>query len=161
MKWQRSVVQDCKISWSGTYIALVVLLGSCLICRSFYLWTSDRPWLYLGFAATTLLTSAMKVSLPGIKGTISVAYIFVLLSITRFSMDRGGGASSCSTSSAVAFTVTDESIILVAVQRRTAAKGGNVGCGAQNIPINPHESALGACLWRWPSVSCAGGQCAT
>src|SRR6266851_4704268 len=88
MKWQRSVVPDCKISWSGTYIALVVLLGSCLIFRSFYLWTSDHPWLYLGFAATTLLTSAMKVSLPGIKGTISVAYIFVLLSITRFSMSE-------------------------------------------------------------------------
>src|SRR5260370_12338203 len=85
MKWQRSVVQDCKISWAGAYIAFVVLLGSCLIFRSFYLWTSDHPWLYLGFAATTLLTSAMKVSLPGIKGTISVAYIFVLLSITRFS----------------------------------------------------------------------------
>jgi len=31
---------------------------------------------------------AMKVSLPGIKGTISVGYIFVLFSITRFSSPR-------------------------------------------------------------------------
>jgi signal transduction histidine kinase len=88
MKRQRSVRSGWRISRSDAYIASIVLLGGCLIFRSIYLWTFSNPWLYLGFAAATLLTSAMKVSLPGIKGTISVAYIFVLLSITRFSMSE-------------------------------------------------------------------------
>ena len=88
MKWRRPIAPDWKTSRSDAYIAFIVLLGSSLIFRSIYLWTSDNPWLYLGFAAATLLTSVMKVSLPGIKGTISVAYVFVLLSITRFSMSE-------------------------------------------------------------------------
>jgi signal transduction histidine kinase len=83
---KRSGVLDCRVSRADAYIASIIALGGSLIVRSIYLWTSDNPWLYLGFVLAALLTSAMKVSLPGIKGTISVAYIFVLLSITRFSM---------------------------------------------------------------------------
>ena len=68
------------------YIAGTVALGTGLIFRSLWLWRSDHPWLYAGFLTAALLTSAMKVSLPGIKGTISVGYIFVLFSLTRFSL---------------------------------------------------------------------------
>ena len=72
------------VNGADTYIASILVLGGTLVFRSIYLWTSDHPRLYLGFVLVAVLTSAMKVSLPGIKGTISVAYIFVLLSITRF-----------------------------------------------------------------------------
>jgi len=68
------------------YIAATIALGTGLIFRSLWLWRSDHPWLYTGFLTAALLTSAMKVSLPGIKGTISVGYIFVLFSLTRFSL---------------------------------------------------------------------------
>ena len=73
-------------SKADAYIASVIILGVSLLLRSLYLWTCDHPWIYVGFVAATIVTSLLKVSLPRIKGTISVAYIFVLLSITRFSM---------------------------------------------------------------------------
>ncbi len=75
-----------RISAVDVYIASTIVLGTGLIFRSLWLWRSDHPWLYMGFVTAALLTSAMKVSLPGIKGTISVGYIFVLFSITRFSL---------------------------------------------------------------------------
>src|SRR5579864_157719 len=66
------------------YIAFVVALGGFLIAYALRFWTCDYPFLYFGFLATALATSALKVSLPGIKGTLSVAYIFVLFSLTQF-----------------------------------------------------------------------------
>jgi signal transduction histidine kinase len=79
-------VVDRGPSKADAYVASVIILGIGLLSRSVYLWTCDHPWIYFGFVLATLITSVLKVSLPGIKGTISVAYIFVLLSITRFSM---------------------------------------------------------------------------
>lgn len=85
---ERSARTHWQLSRVNVFIASVVALGSILILRSIWLWTCGNPWLYAGFVSAAVLTSAMKVSLPGIKGTISVAYIFVLLSITRFSMSE-------------------------------------------------------------------------
>ncbi len=77
-----------KLSKANLYITAIIALGAGLVLRSLYLWQSDQPWFYLGFVLVTLFTSVLKVSLPGITGTISLAYIFVLLSITRFSMSE-------------------------------------------------------------------------
>ena len=76
------------ISIVDGYIASILVLGTGLIFRSLWLWRSDQPWFYVGFLTAALLTSAMKVSLPGIKGTISVGYIFVLFSITHFGLSE-------------------------------------------------------------------------
>src|SRR5579864_6885332 len=73
-------------SKADAYVTSIIILGASLLVRSIYFWTCDHPWIYLGFVSATMLTSVLKVSLPRIKGTLSVAYIFVLLSITRFSM---------------------------------------------------------------------------
>ena len=73
-------------SKADAYVTSVIILGAGVLLRSLYLWTWDHPWIYLGFVLATLITSGLKVSLPRIKGTISVAYIFVLLGITRFTM---------------------------------------------------------------------------
>src|SRR6266481_3478270 len=83
-----AVPSQRRISAVDGYIASTIVLGTGLICRSLWLWRSDHPWLYIGFLTAALLTSAMKVSLPGIKGTISLGYIFVLFSITRFSLSE-------------------------------------------------------------------------
>jgi signal transduction histidine kinase len=77
-----------RISTVDGYIASTIVLGTGLIFRSIWLWRSDHPWFYIGFLTAAVLASAMKVSLPGIKGTISVGYIFVLFSITRFSLSE-------------------------------------------------------------------------
>src|SRR5882762_8378492 len=76
------------ISTVDGYIASTIALGTALIFRSLWLWRSEQLRFYIGFLMAAVLTSAMKVSLPGIKGTISVGYIFVLFSITRFSLSE-------------------------------------------------------------------------
>src|SRR5260370_42534907 len=83
---QNPVPSQRRMSAVDCYIASTIVLGTGLIFRSLWLWRSDHPWFYIGFLTAALLTSAMKASLPGIKGTISVGYIFVLFSITRFSL---------------------------------------------------------------------------
>src|SRR5260370_39815185 len=85
---QNPVPSQRRMSAVDCYIASTVVMGTGLIFRSLWLWRSDHPWLYMGFLIAALLTSAMKVSLPGIKGTISVGYMFVLFSITRFGLSE-------------------------------------------------------------------------
>lgn len=67
------------------YIAAVLLLGTAsMVCAS---WRFVRPWEMLGVFCAALLASGMKVRLPGIFGTMSVNYLFILLGIT----DMGSG----------------------------------------------------------------------
>jgi len=42
--------------------------------------------MYLACLSLALLTSTLKVTLPGVKGTISVAFFFVLFSVTQFTL---------------------------------------------------------------------------
>ena len=78
-----------KATWKvDSYVALVVVTGSFVIARSLWFWKSEHPWLYVGFLVMAVLSSALKVPLPGIKGTMSVGYIFVLLSLIQFSQSE-------------------------------------------------------------------------
>jgi signal transduction histidine kinase len=86
MKRRQYRISDRGLSKADAYVASIIALGAGVVVRSVYTWKCDNPLFYLGFVLVTLLTSVLKVSLPGIKGTISIAYIFVLLSITRFSL---------------------------------------------------------------------------
>ena len=51
-------------------------------------WSFNQSLFYLACLIAALLTSALKVSLPGIKGTMSVAYLFVLFSLTQFTFSE-------------------------------------------------------------------------
>ncbi len=75
-----------RISWAVLYIATFIVLGAVVTVHSILPWKSDHPYLYLTLVACALITSALKVSLPGLPGTISVAYSFVLLAFTCLSL---------------------------------------------------------------------------
>ena len=75
-----------RVSWAGIYIAVIIALGTAASFHSLYPWTSERPYLYITLLSCAVITSSLKVSLPGLSGTISVAYIFVLLSMTCLSL---------------------------------------------------------------------------
>src|SRR2546423_14500739 len=68
------------------YIAFVIALGALALAYAARSWTSERPVLFLICLAMALLTSTLKVTLPGVKGTISVAFFFVLFSVTQFTL---------------------------------------------------------------------------
>jgi len=68
-----------------TYIAAVLLLGTASVVSAD--WRLFRPWEFLCVFAVAVLASGMKVKLPGIFGTLSVNYLFILIGIT----DMTGG----------------------------------------------------------------------
>jgi len=67
------------------YIALVVSLG--LTCLATADWRMEHPALFGCYLAICIFASGMKVNLPGILGTMSVSFLFVLLGI----QDLGAG----------------------------------------------------------------------
>ena len=62
------------------YIAAVLLLGAAGAIGAD--WQLVRPWEFLGVLSVAVLASGMKVRLPGIFGTLSVNYLFILLAVT-------------------------------------------------------------------------------
>src|SRR5208337_2485556 len=67
------------------YISSVLLLGAAGALRAN--WQLVRPREFLCVLCVAVLASGMKVRLPGIFGTLSVNYLFILLGIT----DMTGG----------------------------------------------------------------------
>src|ERR1017187_4470892 len=62
------------------YIAAVLLLGAASALGAD--WRLRNPWEFLCVFSVAVLASGMKVRLPGIFGTLSVNYLFILLGIT-------------------------------------------------------------------------------
>ena len=67
------------------YIGAVLLLGAA--CVAVVDWQFPKKWVFLSVLAVAILASSMKVRLPGIFGTLSVNYFFILIAIT----DMSGG----------------------------------------------------------------------
>jgi len=88
MQQQTPVDSKSRPAKADIYIALVIYLGGLLFARSVSVWPLIHSWLYLGLLAPALLASVTKVTLPGVKGTLSVAYVFVLLSIAHFTLSE-------------------------------------------------------------------------
>ena len=62
------------------YIAAVLVLGTAsMICAN---WRLASPWEFLCVLCVAVVASGMKVRLPGILGTLSVNYLFILVGIT-------------------------------------------------------------------------------
>ena len=71
---------------AAIFIGLTVAAGAAFIADSIARDGSFTDLVaYVCYFALALLTSAMKVRLPGITGTISVNFLFVLISIAAFS----------------------------------------------------------------------------
>ncbi|MBI4875721.1 MAG: HD domain-containing protein [Acidobacteria bacterium] len=70
------------------YIATIVLAGSAALARELAQWTCPRPALFGTFLLIAVLSSLFKVSLPGIKGTMSMSYIFLMLSVANLGLSE-------------------------------------------------------------------------
>src|SRR5690242_3689733 len=69
------------------YIALIITLGFALLagCLVFRAEFPDMPR-YFSYLLLAVLASTMKVRLPGITGTISVNFLFILIGIADFTL---------------------------------------------------------------------------
>jgi hypothetical protein len=69
------------------YIATSVALGYALLAGTLT-WFSEFPDVarYLACLSLACIASTMKVRLPGLHGTISVNFVFILMALTQFSL---------------------------------------------------------------------------
>jgi len=68
------------------YIGLIVGGGAWAISRAIAGWYSDDLPRFLCNLAVCVLVSGLKVNLPGIKGTMSVNFLFILIGVSQMSL---------------------------------------------------------------------------
>ena len=67
------------------YIGIVLAAGLVCFTLAMWLWTCHDPARFASVLALAALASALKVHLPGITGTMSVNYVFILLGMLELS----------------------------------------------------------------------------
>jgi diguanylate cyclase (GGDEF)-like protein/putative nucleotidyltransferase with HDIG domain len=67
------------------YVATVVAGGLACFVYALAHWNCAEPYHYAFHLGIALVASGLKVALPGVSGTMSVSYVFVLLSMLDFS----------------------------------------------------------------------------
>lgn len=67
------------------YIGFVWTIGLACFGYAMARWSCANPGNYLALAIIAVIASGLKVRLPGVTGTLSVSYVFVLLSMMEFS----------------------------------------------------------------------------
>ena len=68
------------------YISLVVALGLTVLMLGLARWECPAPGRYLSYLIISTLASGLKVSLPGIMGTMSMNFLFILIGIVELSL---------------------------------------------------------------------------
>jgi hypothetical protein len=84
-------------SLAKAYIATVGVLATAILGLVAYRWTPDNVGRFVLFFALAMVASAMKIRLPGLKTSISLNFVFILIGLALFSFSEtvliglGGG----------------------------------------------------------------------
>src|SRR5580765_5367583 len=70
------------------FIAGLALAGWSFLFLGFAHWQTSDPVKFACYLIAALLASSLKVSLPGIEGTLSVNFLFTLLGILELSLPQ-------------------------------------------------------------------------
>jgi len=70
------------------FITVVVVCGTIVLFYSVWHGTSDNPLKFLCYLGIALAASRLKVNLPGITGTMSVNFLFLLLGVLELSLSE-------------------------------------------------------------------------
>jgi putative nucleotidyltransferase with HDIG domain len=81
MSWVRSI-------GARAFIAGMALMGLICFAMAFLHWQFSDPVKFSCYLIAALLASSLKVSLPGIEGTLSVNFLFTLLGILELSLPQ-------------------------------------------------------------------------
>ena len=79
MSWGRSI-------GARVFIASMAMAGALCLALAFSHWHSSDPVKFTCYLIAAALASSLKVSLPGIEGTLSVNFLFTLLGILELSL---------------------------------------------------------------------------
>jgi hypothetical protein len=72
-------------SLAKAYIATISVLASAALAAAAYRWNPEHLSQFVVFFALAMLASGMKIRLPGLKTTISINFVFILMGIVMFS----------------------------------------------------------------------------
>lgn len=79
-----------------TYIAAILGLGLLTIVAALQQWTNAAPARFVAFFMIAAVASTLKVSLPGVRGTMSVGFPFVLIGVMELSLPEALAVASVS-----------------------------------------------------------------
>jgi putative nucleotidyltransferase with HDIG domain len=65
--------------WARAYIFAIVLASVCLAAWALPLWKNERSFRFVVFVLIAFFASGLRVTLPGISGSISVNFVFILI----------------------------------------------------------------------------------
>ena len=68
------------------YIAATATIGAAIAVSAFSHWSSTDPVRFACYVLLALLASRMRVELPGINGTMSVTFLFILIGVLELSL---------------------------------------------------------------------------
>ncbi len=79
MSWARQI-------GARVYVAGMAAVGLVCFASAFFFWHSSDPIKFVCYLVAVILASSLKVSLPGIEGTLSVNFLFTLIGILEMSL---------------------------------------------------------------------------
>jgi diguanylate cyclase (GGDEF)-like protein/putative nucleotidyltransferase with HDIG domain len=68
------------------FIGTVIAAGTCVLAYGLFHWSSQAPVKFACYLLAALVSSRLKVKLPGITGTMSVNFLFILLSVLELGL---------------------------------------------------------------------------
>ena len=70
------------------FVSLVIVLGACVIGYGAVHWSGQEPIVFACYLLVATIASRLKVNLPGITGTVSVNFLFILLGLRELSFSE-------------------------------------------------------------------------
>src|SRR3981081_1649062 len=70
------------------YITAAVIAGLCVVVYAVLQWRSEQMLRFLLYLTAAVMASALRVSLPGISGGISVNFVFILIATRDLSLPQ-------------------------------------------------------------------------
>src|SRR6202171_4736528 len=70
------------------FIGAILILGAGGLLGDFETWHSENHLRFACYLAVALLASGLKVSLPGVTGTLSVVFLFNLIGIQELTLQE-------------------------------------------------------------------------
>ena len=75
-----------KSTKANVLISCMLVLGTAILIEAAGTWSCSDPIRFVSYFVIALLSSGMKVSLPAISGTMSVAFLFTLIGVEELSL---------------------------------------------------------------------------
>jgi putative nucleotidyltransferase with HDIG domain len=73
---------------ANLYIGAMAAAGGAILCHAVLRWQSQDALRFIAFGVIALLSSTLKVTLPGVPGTLSTNFVFVLIGVSQLSLSE-------------------------------------------------------------------------